>query len=160
MTGPRREGEGFPAGMLLAFAVSGYGALVVCLLGFGSLLTSSDVIATPGIEIVPGVLAVVASVAVFGGALFPVLRSARPRYPATVGVVLAVVVGYAAALWLLALVFGADLAAATAAVGAVVIGWPVLAIALAAAIAAWAGIAVRRTQARPPHWPWERDGEE
>ncbi|WOF22413.1 hypothetical protein N8K70_13595 [Microbacterium betulae] len=156
MTGRAREGEGLPPGALLAFAVCGYGALVVCVLGFGSLLTETDVIATPGIDIVPGVLAVVVSVAGFGLALQPVLRRARPRFTAVIGVMAGVAASYCASLWLLALLFGAGAAASTAAVGQVLIGWQVPLLAAAAGVAAWVAVAVRRTRARPPRWPWER----
>ena len=156
MTAPLREGEGLPAGTLLAFAVAADGALVVCGLGFGSLLTGSDVIETPGIGIVPAALAVVVSIAVFGLALWPALRIPRPSFVRVIGVLFASAAAYGAALWVLALAFGAGIASATAAVADVTIGWPVPVIAGAAAAAAWGAIAVRRTRARRPLWPWER----
>ncbi|WP_156242100.1 hypothetical protein [Microbacterium oryzae] len=155
-TAPRREGEGLPAGMLLAFAVAGYGALAVCGLGFGSLFTESDVIETPGVGIVPAALAVVVSVGAFALALWPAIRPDHPRFTSVIGVVFATAAIYALALWLLALVFGAGLGTATGAVVEVVIGWPVPVLAGAAAIASWCAIAVRRTRAQRPLWPWER----
>lgn len=160
MTDPAREGEGLPHGVLLAFSVCGYGALAVCALGFGSLLTETDVIATPGIDIVAGVLAVLASVLAFGLVMRPILRAARPRFTGVVGVAAGVAAAYCAALWLLAILFGAGAAPATAAVGQVLIGWQVPALAIAAAVASWGAIAVRRTRARPPRWPWERHEDE
>jgi uncharacterized membrane protein YhaH (DUF805 family) len=102
---------------------------------------------------------VLAAVAAFGGALWPVLRASRPAYPAAAVVMLAVLVVYAIALWLFAVIFGADAAAAGSAVRDAVLGWQLLAIALPAGASAWIGIAVRRTRARRPRWPWENDEE-
>jgi hypothetical protein len=42
-------------------------------------------------------------------------------------------------------------------VGGAVTGWTSVTFLLAAAVAAWGAIAVRRTEARPPRWPWERE---
>jgi len=125
-----------------------------------SLLTDTDVISTPGLGPVPGPLAAGVSALAFAGALWPALRLPRPPYTAVPAVALAAALAHLAALWVFALVFGAGLGAATAAVGAAATSWTSPVFAAAAAVCAWAGIAVRRTEARPPRWPWERDDEE
>lgn len=141
--------------VLLAFAAVGYGALAICITGFASLITDTDVIAVPGLGPVPGALAVLVSVLAFAAALWSVVRLARPAFTAVIPVALAAALAHLVALWLLAVVFGAGAATATAAVASVVTGWTAPAFLAAAALAAWGAIAVRRTAARPPHWPWE-----
>lgn len=140
--------------------MAGYVALTVFGSGMLSLATDSDVIATPGLSPVAGPLAAGVSAAVFAGALWPAVRRDHPRYTAVIGVVLATALSHLAALWILALIFGADVATATAAVGGVATSWASVVFAAAAAIAAWSALAVRRTHANRPLWPWERDEEE
>ncbi|WP_308123044.1 hypothetical protein [Microbacterium marinilacus] len=134
-------------------------ALTIFGTGLLSLSTDRDVIATPGLGSVPGPLAAGVSAIAFAATLWPVLRG-RPRYTSVIGVVLAVVLAHLVALWVLALVFGADLALATAAVGDVATSWTVAVFAGSAAVAAWVAVAVRRTAAHRPRWPWERDEDE
>lgn len=138
----------------------GFVALVVFGSGMLSLATDRDVIATPGMSPVPGPLAFGVGALAFAGTLWPVLRADRPRFTTVVVVALASALAQLAALWILALVFGADVATATAAVAGEVTGWTSAVVAGSAAVAAWAAIAVRRTAAHQPRWPWERDDED
>lgn len=149
-----------PPGATLALAAVTYGALAICLTGFASLLTDTDVIAVSGLSPAPGALAVLVSVLTFAAALPPVVWAPRPAYTAVVPVALAAVLAHLAGLWLLAIAFGSGVATATAAVAGSVIGWASPTFLAAAAVAAWGAVAVRRTRARPPHWPWERDEED
>ena len=147
----------FPPAALLAFAVVGFVALVVFGSGMLSLATDRDVIATPGMSPVPGPLAFGVAAIAFAGVLWPVLRAERPRYTTVIVVALASALAHLAALWVLALVFGGDLATATAAVAGVATGWGSAVVAGSGVVAGWAAIAVRRTAAHQPRWPWERD---
>jgi hypothetical protein len=52
------------------------------------------------------------------------------------------------------------LVTATAVAGDLVRGGPSAVLIVAAAIAAWSGIALRRTRSERPRWPWEREEEE
>ncbi|WP_261167041.1 hypothetical protein [Microbacterium sp. Marseille-Q6965] len=146
--------------LLLGFAAVGYGALAICVTGVAALITDTDVIAVPGLGPAPGALAVLVSVLVFAATLWPVVRLRRPAYTGVVPVALAAALSHLAALWLLALVFGTDLGAATAAVAGAVTGWTSFAFLAAAAVAAWSATAFRRTASRPPKWPWEREQED
>ncbi|GGH41545.1 hypothetical protein [Microbacterium album] len=128
--------------------------------GMLSLVTDRDVIDTPGLGPVPGPLAVGVSAGAFALSLRPALRVDRPAYSTAVGVALAAALAHLAGLWLLAVVFGADLGRAVAAAAGAATSWTSAAFAGCAAVAAWAAIAVRRTAARPPRWPWEDDPEE
>ncbi|MFL0411296.1 hypothetical protein ACH0AH_08970 [Microbacterium paludicola] len=135
-------------------------ALIVFGSGMLSLATDRDVIDTPGLGPVPGPLAFGAAALAFAGALWPALRADRPRYTAVIPVALVSALVHLAALWILALVFGADLAAATAAVGEAATSWTSAVVAGAAAVSGWAAIAVRRTAAHRPQWPWEREDDD
>ena len=64
------------------------------------------------------------------------------------------------AVWAAVLFAAGDLITATTVAGDLVRGGASVVILLAAAIAGWAGIALRRTRAQQPRWPWERDDEE
>ena len=125
-----------------------------------SLATDRDVIATPGLPPVPGPLAFGAAALAFAAALWPVLRGERPRYTAVAPVVLVTALAHLVALWIFALFFGADIATATAAVAETATSWTIAVVAGAAAIAGWAAIAVRRTAAHRPQWPWEGEQDE
>jgi hypothetical protein len=85
-------------------------------------------------------------------------RGAGPGHPSFWGsawTTLACYVAYVGGVWLAALVTGADLAVATAAAGRLATSWFGVAVAAAAFVCAWSGIALVRTRARRPRWPWE-----
>lgn len=122
-----------------------------------SLITDTDVIATPGLSAIPGAAGMVGACAGFTGGIWPGLRRPHPTYFAALWAALGAIIAHLALVWIAALVTGAGPAKAGAAVGAIVTGWTTLVIAAAAFVAAWATVAVRRTRARPPRWPWEQD---
>jgi hypothetical protein len=62
---------------------------------------------------------------------------------------------YLAGVWFGAVVTGADLGVATAVVGGLATSWFGLVVAAAAFVSSWAGIALVRTRAQRPRWPWE-----
>lgn len=125
-----------------------------------SLATDSDVIDTPGLGAIPGVVGVVAATAAYALALGLGLRPRHPSFLTALWGALAAALAYLAGVWIGALVTGADAALATSVVGRLAIGWAAPIVALAGFVAAWAAIAVARTAARPPHWPWERPNTE
>ncbi|WP_105566353.1 hypothetical protein [Microbacterium halophytorum] len=142
-----------------AFAGAAYGALLVCAAGVVTLWTDAPVIDVPGLGVVPAMLAAVAAVFAFAGALHRAVRPPRPAYTAAIGVALTAALAHLVSLWLFAVLLGSGLGVAGAAVaGSVTGGFSVLAALLAAACA-WAGVALRRTDADRPRWPWERRGE-
>ncbi|BDV29694.1 hypothetical protein [Microbacterium terricola] len=143
----------------VAFATVGFVALVIFGLGMLSLALDEDVISVPGLGQLPGVVATTTAALVFAGGLWSAVRVPHPSFWAAPVVALAVALGYVGALWVTALVVGADPAAATAAAGRIATTGFGAIIAGAALVAAWAGIALVRTRARRPRWPWERDEE-
>lgn len=154
------NGQRISPAVATAFSSAAYGALLVCVTGFVSLWTDSPVLGSAHISVVPAMLAGVVAVLAFAWALLRSLREARPTYPAAVLVALASGLAHIVSLWLLAVAFGEGAVAATAAVGASVTGWASLSFVLVAAVCAWSGVALRRTRADRPRWPWERRDDE
>lgn len=153
------DGRGVSPPLAVAFAVVGFFALVIAGFGVTSLLSGADVVA-PGHGQVPGVVAVAAATLAFGAILWTGLHRARPSYGVSFTAALAVLVAFVLGLLLGAVLEGGDAAAAAATAGAFAVSWFALILALAGFAAAWAGVALVRTEASRPRWPWERDDTE
>ncbi|MGC5172881.1 hypothetical protein ACLQ2Q_19765 [Microbacterium sp. DT81.1] len=138
----------------------GYVALVIFGLGMTSLATNTDVIDTPGLSAVPGVAGIVVSAAGFSAVLGAGLRVPHPSFYTALWAALAAAVAYLAGVWIAAVTSGVDTAMAASVVGRLAVGWAAPVVAVAAFVTAWAAIAVLRTRARPPRWPWERNDTE
>ncbi|WP_223170685.1 hypothetical protein [Microbacterium sp. NIBRBAC000506063] len=134
--------------LFFALAIMGLGAL--------SYYTDTDVIAVPGLGQAPGVLAMGAAVAAFSGTLWTTVRPARPSFTPVLITALATPLAHLFVLWLVLLVTGSGLLVATTVAGDLVRGGFSLVLLLAAAVAAWGGVALRRTRSTGPQWPWER----
>ncbi|WP_156758989.1 hypothetical protein [Microbacterium karelineae] len=148
--------EQLPDAALVAFASVGYLALLVAGLGVASLATDSDVISTRGVGIVPAYVAAGAAIAAFALLVRGAIAAERPSYFAALGTAIG-----SAAAHLVVIAFGAlfetgDLGIVLGVTREVLIGWVAPVVAGAALVAAWAAIAVRRTGAERPRWPWER----
>ncbi|MDN3496143.1 hypothetical protein QL996_09410 [Planococcus sp. APC 4015] len=147
-------------GLAVVFATTGYLALVIMALGVTSLVIDEDVVSTRGLGAVPGVLATATTVAVFAAALWSAVRRGHPSFWNTVWIAFAAFLGYLAALSLGALIAGAGLAVALGVSGRIATTWFGVVLVAAASVAAWSGIALVRTRARRPTWPWESEDEE
>ncbi|MFT4211213.1 MAG: hypothetical protein QM626_05010 [Microbacterium sp.] len=143
----------------LAFCLVGYVALVIAGLGLASLATDSDVISAPGIGQSPGAVGMLAAAAAFAGVLWWVIRLRHPAFGSVVFVIAATYVAYVIVTGLAVTIEAADIAAGLAVAGRLAIGWPGAVVAAAALVAGWAGIALVRTRAGRPRWPWERRGD-
>ncbi len=142
-----------------AFASIAYGALLVCVIGFVALWSGSAPLADEGLGAVPTMLAGVCGLLAFAGVLLRATQPERPAFTAVIPVAVAAALGHLVALWLLALAFGAGAATATAAAADAVVGGTSLVFLLVAGVCGWAGIALRRTDADRPRWPWEGQDE-
>lgn len=138
-------------------SVVGFFALAVFGLGALSVATDTDVIAVPGLGQGPGVSGMIAALLAFALTLWAALGRPRPSFVSAPVVALAAALSHLAGVWLGVLVVDGDLVIATAVVGGLVGGGASLVLLAAAAVAAWSGIALRRTRAEHPRWPWERD---
>ncbi|GAA5202297.1 hypothetical protein GCM10025773_25010 [Microbacterium jejuense] len=157
----------------LAFATIGFAALVIFGFGMVSLSTGEDVIATPGLGQIPGIVGVILAVLAFAGGLWTSIANAGERvdaaapaasgdrgrrHPSFWGVVwttAAAFLAYVGGVWFGAVATGADLAVATGVAGRLATSWFGAVVAGAAFVSAWAGIALVRTRAHRPRWPWE-----
>lgn len=142
----------------VALASVGFGALAIFGLGFTSLFTGADVVATPGLGNIPGIVAMLSTAAAFVvGEVFAVRRRSYVDVVfVAAGAVLASLLGLVAG----AVFGGVDAARAVAAAGGFATSWFCAVLAAAAAVAAWAGVALVRTRAARPQWPWEGEDEE
>lgn len=141
--------------MALAMATTLFFALVV--LGFGILSFASDrdIIAIPGIGQGPGIWGMLAALLTFVGTLRTTLIPARPTYAPVVVTALATPLTHLFIVWLAVLIVGHGFVTATSVAGDLIRYGSTLVLLAAAAIAAWTGVALRRTKAQSPHWPWE-----
>ena len=138
----------------------GFFALAVFGLGAVSLFTDADIIAVPGLGPIPGIVGMLAAVVGFAVMLWTALRRQHPSFLASITIALVTGLAHLAGVWV-AVLFGAgSIVIATAVAGDLVRGGASAVLLLAAAIAAWGGIALRRTRAGRPRWRWEADDDE
>lgn len=144
----------------LAFATISFVTLVIFGLGMLSLLLDESVVEAPGLGPLPGVLAIAAATAVFALGLWLVVRRQHPSYWGALWIAIACYLAYVVALWFTSVVTGSELAVAAAVAGRAATSWSGTVVAGAAAIAAWGGVALVRTRAQRPRWPWEDEFDE
>ncbi|MFC7942475.1 hypothetical protein ACFUPZ_04355 [Microbacterium oxydans] len=144
----------------MVLATIGLFALAVFGLGAVSVATDTDIIAVPNLGQVPGVAGMIAAVVSFALVLWSTLRRSQPSYVATVAIALTAGLAHLVVVWFAVLIGDGDLVLATAVAGDLVRGGASAVIVLAALIAGSGGIALRRTRAEHPRWPWEREEEE
>lgn len=158
---PRRPpSAGVSALLALALAAIGFFALSIFGLGALSLATDSDIIAVPGLGQGPGVVGMAAAVAAFAVSLWLSVRVAHPSFLSVPTVAIVTGLAHLAAVWIAVLLGTSDLILATAVAGDLVRGGASIVLLLAAAVASWSGVALRRTRAQHPRWPWEEHDEE
>ena len=147
-------------------ATATFVALLIFGLGMLSLLLNEDVIATPGLGQVPGILATALATAAFAVGLWAALRRGRsddapqPSFWGAAWTTAATFLAYLVGIWFGAVATGADLAVATAIAGRIATTWFGVVVAGAALVSAWGGIALVRTRAQRPRWPWEDEFDE
>ena len=146
----------------LAFATMAFAAFTIFGLGMTTLATGQDVIEAPGLGQVPGVVGVTLAILAFAGGLWAAIgRGTRhPSFWGAAWTTAACFLAYVGGVWLGAVLTGADVGVSTAVAGRLATSWFGLVVALAAFICSWAGIALVRTRARRPRWPWEDEFDE
>ncbi|MFF3027294.1 hypothetical protein [Microbacterium sp. NPDC057944] len=158
---PRRPpSAGVSAVLALVMAVISFFALAVFGLGALSITTDADIISIRGLGQAPGAVGMLFGVIAFAATLGLALRARHPSFLSVPVVALSTALIHLLAVWVAVLLSTSDLIVATAVVGDLVRGGPSLVLLAAAAVAAWGGIALRRTRAQHPHWPWEGDDAE
>jgi len=158
---PRRApSAGVSALLALVLATIGFFALAVFGLGALSFATDADIIAVPNLGQGPGVTGMAAAVATFALSLWIALRPPRPSFLSVLTVAILTALIHLAAVWFAVLLGTSDLIVSTVVAGDLVRGGASAVLLLAAAVSSWSGIALRRTRAQHPHWPWEEHGDE
>lgn len=146
--------------LTLVLATIGFFALAIFGLGALSVATDADIIEVPGLGPVPGAAGMLTAMVVFAVMLWSALRRPEPSFISTVAISLTSALGHLAAVWIAVLIATGGLITATAVAGDLVRGGASIVLLVAAAVAGWCGIALRRTRTRQPRWPWERDDDE
>ncbi|MBN9224510.1 MAG: hypothetical protein ABS63_11245 [Microbacterium sp. SCN 70-27] len=154
MSEPR---PGLSPRIAVAFASAGFVALVIAGFGMLSLLTDTEVLPVTGLGQAPGIVGVVLATLAFVGVTARAATRGHPRYTAVVPTVAATFLAYLAGVVLGAVFSGGDPARAISAAGAFATSWFAVVLASAALICGWAAIALVRTRASRPRWPWEND---
>ena len=140
---------------LVAFASVGYVALLVAGLGIASAVTDRDIISVPGTSLVAAFVAAGIGVAAFALFLAVPLARARPSYWGALSTAVGTAAVYLIAIGGCVLIADGDLDGTLAVLADVLSGWVTPIVAGSAFVAAWFALAVRRTAARAPRWPWE-----
>jgi len=158
---PRRPpSAGVSALLALALATIGFFALSIFGLGALSLATDADIITVPDLGQGPGAVGMAAAVTAFAVSLWVAVRAQHPSFVAVLTIAIVTGLVHLAAVWVAVLLGTSDLILATAVAGDLVRGGASVVLLLAAAVASWSGIALRRTRAQHPRWPWEEHDEE
>lgn len=143
--------------LAVMFGAVGFFALVVAGFGLTSLSTGAEVLPVSGLGQVPGVVAVTLSVAAFAATLWSAVRAPHPSFWGVTIIAAASFLAYLAGVLAGAVLSGVELARTIGAIGGFATSWFAVVLASAALIAGWAGIALVRTRASRPRWPWEND---
>jgi len=156
------QAEGGPVRPLtaLAFATAGFVALLIFGLGMVSLATGEAVIAEPGLGQVPGIVGTILATAAFAAGLWVAVRRRPASYWGSAWTAAACFLAYVAGVWFGAVATGTDAAVAAAVSGRIATSWFGAVVAAAGFIAAWSGVALVRTRAHRPRWPWEDEFDE
>jgi len=158
---PRGETPaGVSAFLALVIGFVGFATLSILGLGMLSYFADIDILSIPGLDWWPAIVAMIFAILAFCWMLWPALRRDPPSFLAVPAAALVTAVAHLIALALAALLSGVGTAAAIAAVSQLIMRGSSLVVLLAAAVGAWVAIALRRTRAHAPQWPWEeRDAE-
>ncbi|QNA93430.1 MULTISPECIES: hypothetical protein [unclassified Microbacterium] len=143
----------------MVLATISFFALALFGLGALSVATDTDIIAVPGLGQAPGAIGMAVAVAVFALTLWSTLRRDRPSFGATITIALLTALAHLVVVWIVVLL-GSGFVIATSVVGDLVRGGASVVLVVAGLVASWGGIALRRTRAQHPRWPWERDEDE
>lgn len=136
-----------------------FAAVLIAAFGVVSLLVNEDVIVTPGLGQMPGIIAVAASLGAVAVTIW-VRIPARGVWGTLGWAALAAFLGYLVGLGVASVVASADVVLALSAVGRAATTWPGLVVIAAAILAAALALAVAGGAGENARWPWERGDDE
>ena len=152
--------EGVSVALAVVVGTVSFGALAILGLGMLSYFTDADIISVEGLQMWPGVIGMIVAIGAFAAQLTVALRRRHPSFSVVVLVAIVTVIAHLAAVWLSAVIGGAGVAHATAALSQLVVRGSSLVVLAVALIAGWIAVALRRAPGGTPKWPWEREGRE
>lgn len=139
----------------------GFFALALFGLGALSFITDADIISAPGLGQAPGVAGMIVAVAVFASILWLAVKITRPQFRSVWTIAIVTALAHLLVVGVGVLFASGDFVTALAVMGELITGGASVVLLVAAAIAGWAGVALRRTRAQRPRWPWEsRDSDQ
>jgi len=138
-------------------ATIGFFALTVFGLGALSVVTDADIIAIPDLGQAPGVVGMVIAIAAFAGILWLAVRSSHPRFRSVWTIAVGTTLAHLLAVAVTVLIVAGEFVTALAVMGGLITRGASAVVLVMAVIAGWAAVALRRTRATAPRWPWERD---
>ncbi|MGM1018023.1 MAG: hypothetical protein ACQEW8_10845 [Actinomycetota bacterium] len=139
----------------MVLAAISFFALAVLGLGMLSVATDTDIIAVPGLGQLPGIVGMIAAVVSFALSLRTALRREHPSFLTVPGLAFTVAITHLLLVWGAVFIGTGDIVIATVVAADLVRGGASVVLLVTAAIAGWGGIALRRTAASRPRWPWE-----
>ncbi|WDG17663.1 hypothetical protein [Microbacterium sp. Clip185] len=143
----------------IALTLAGFFALIIASFGVVSLLADVEVVPVAGVGQAPGIIGVVVACGLYAGGTALVIRPGNPAYTGALFIAVAAWFGYSLSAGVAAVVASEDVAVGLSLMARLLIGWQGGVVAAAAAIAAWCAIALVRTHAGRPRWPWEGSDE-
>jgi hypothetical protein len=144
----------------LGLATVTFIALLIFGLGMVSLVLSADIVEVPGLGQVPGIVATALTTVAFGVSTWLAVHRPQPSYWGALWTALTCYLVYVVTMWLGILVASGEPAVASEVAGRIATTWFGAVVAVAAAIAAWGGIALVRSRSGRPRWPWEDEFDE
>jgi len=155
---PRSPGPaGVSAVLATAMTAIGFFALAVFGLAVLSIVRDADIISVTGLGQAPGIVGMIVAIAVYAGILFLAVRIVRPRFRSVWTIAVSTVLAHLLTVGIAVLIETGEFVTALAVMGDLITGGASIIILVAAAVAGWAGVALRRTRSSRPRWPWERD---
>jgi hypothetical protein len=149
--------RGLSPGLAALLTGSGFVALLIAGFGMLSLLTDAEVLPVAGLGQSPGAVGVIGAVVAYVATAWLSVRGPRPSYAGVVVIVVATFLAYLLGVLVGGVFSGVDAARAVAAVGGFATSWFAVVLASTALLAGWTAVALVRTRAGRPRWPWERE---
>ncbi|GAA3774658.1 hypothetical protein GCM10022240_28060 [Microbacterium kribbense] len=154
---PNASGGSVRPGIALVFATILFGALVIGGLGVITLITNEDIIAVPDYGSLAAAAGVFLAGVAFAVSLWSSVRRPSPSYWGALRTAAVCFLVYVVVVGIGGLVPTGDFIVAIAVAGRLITAGFAPLVAGAALVSAWGGIALVRTRAGRPRWPWERD---
>ncbi|MDQ1205638.1 hypothetical protein [Microbacterium sp. SORGH_AS_0862] len=144
-----------PPAVAIALTLAGFFALVIAAFGMVSLLADVEVVPVAGVGQAPGIVGVLLACGVYAAGTALVLRPGNPAYTGALFIAVAVWFVYSLSAGVVGAVASEDVAVGLSLMARLLTGWQGGVVGIAAAVAAWCAIALVRTRAGRPRWPWE-----